>query len=225
MLKISGRLGIESHCPHVWACTIKMKQRYGKHASESDGPEWLFPAPRCEPRECTPQAPLPDASLRHSCSQLQEGRLTSSWAPQDLSLLSRPPLPLHLPWAHSFSASGSSIQAHCRGRAWVFLLLLLTCLITKGPLGSSSLQNVPATAQERGARKRLGEQLLLPAGPPTVPPTPGGGGRDVSGASRQSPALGKCRKAGGGPHPRAAPHVTIMGWGGQGKTPPLTWFL
>lgn len=93
MLKISGRLGIESHCPHVWACTIKMKQRYGKHASESDGPEWLFPAPRCEPRECTPQAPLPDASLRHSCSQLQEGRLTSSWAPQDLSLLSRPPPP------------------------------------------------------------------------------------------------------------------------------------
>lgn len=43
----------------------------------------------------------------------------------------------------------------------------------------------------------------------------------MSGASRQSPALGKCRKAGGGPHPRAAPHVTIMEWGGARKNSTL----
>lgn len=223
MLKISGRLGIESHCPHVWACTIKMKQRYGKHASESDGPEWLFPAPRCEPRECTPQAPLPDASLRHSCSQLQEGRLTSSWAPQDLSLLSRPPLPLHLPWAHSFSASGSSIQAHCRGRAWVFLLLLLTCLITKGPLGSSSLQNVPATGE--GSKEAVGGAAPATRWTTHCPAHTRWRREGCVWCLQAEPSPRQMQEGGWRAPSQGSPSRDHYGVGGQGKTPPLTWFL
>lgn len=122
--------------------------------------------------ECTTQVSLPDApsgTAALSCRRAVDVQLGSTGP---LSPLTIPQTPsCTLPWACPFSASGSSTQAHCGGQSWVVLLLLLTCLITKGPLGSSSLQNVPATAQEGGARKRLwGAVPATPAGPPLSRP-------------------------------------------------------